>query len=78
VPPSTRSTALRRTSVHRAILVLLLLLTSAGCGGGGGQESSSQAKPTAGVEELENILALRSAFEANAGKTRVILLFSPT
>jgi hypothetical protein len=30
------------------------------------------------VKELANILDLRSDFEADAGKTRVILLFSPT
>ena len=28
--------------------------------------------------ELANVLQLRSDFEADAGKTRVILLFSPT
>jgi hypothetical protein len=30
------------------------------------------------VQELDNVLALRSDFEADAGKTRVILLLSPT
>jgi hypothetical protein len=54
---------------------VLLLLAAAGCGG---EASSTQPEPTAGVQELENVLALRADFEADAGKTRVILLFSPT
>jgi hypothetical protein len=49
----------------------------AGCGGDE-EAASTQPDPTAGVQELDNVLALRSAFEADAGKTRVILLFSPT
>ncbi len=61
--------------MRRAVL-LLALLALAGCGG------SETAAPTAGpaqnVHELANVLQLRSDFEADAGKTRVILLFSPT
>jgi ABC-type glycerol-3-phosphate transport system substrate-binding protein len=63
--------------VRRAVLLLLLLLAVAGCGGDE-EASSTQPEPTAGVEELENVLALRADFEADAGKTRVLLLFSPT
>jgi hypothetical protein len=63
--------------VRKALLLLLLLLAAAGCGGGE-EASSKQPEPTAGVQELENVLALRADFEADAGKTRVILLFSPT
>jgi ABC-type glycerol-3-phosphate transport system substrate-binding protein len=63
--------------VRKALLLLLLLLAAAGCGGGE-EASSKQPEPTAGVQELENVLALRADFAADAGKTRVILLFSPT
>jgi hypothetical protein len=53
------------------------VLALTGCGG---KESAptTQIEPTAGVQELDNVLALRSDFEADAGKTRVILLLSPT
>jgi hypothetical protein len=53
----------------------VLLLALAGCGGAG---TSEQAAPADGVHELANLLQLRSDFEAGAGKTRLLLLFSPT
>ena len=68
----------------RAALLLLVVLVVAGCGGGADETAAPpQAEPlpeasTAGVEELANVLQLRSDFEADAGKTRVILLLSPT
>ena len=52
----------------------MLLLALAGCGGDGEQA----AAPADGVRELANVLQLRSDFEAGTGKTRVLLLFSPT
>jgi ABC-type glycerol-3-phosphate transport system substrate-binding protein len=65
--------------VLRAALLLLLVLALTGCGGGGEESApTTQIEPTAGVQELDNVLALRSDFEADAGKTRVILLLSPT
>ena len=71
--------------MRRAALLLLALLALAGCGGGddeGAAPAPESGAPTVtaagGVEELANVLDLRSAFEADAGKTRVILLFSPT
>jgi ABC-type glycerol-3-phosphate transport system substrate-binding protein len=61
-----------------ALLLLLLVLALTGCGGGEESAPTTQIEPTAGVQELDNVLALRSDFEADAGKTRVILLLSPT
>ena len=64
--------------MRRALVLLLLLLAAAGCGGGGEEAASAEPEPAGRVQELENVLALRSAFETDAGKTRVVLLFSPT
>ena len=55
----------------------MLLLVLAGCGGG--DDTSERAlAPADGVQELANVLQLRSDFEDDAGKTRVIVLLSPT
>jgi len=59
-----------------AALVLLAVVALAGCGGD--DTAAPEAAPSADVHELANVLALRSDFEADAGKTRVIVLFSPT
>ena len=69
-----RSTAHRRRSVRRTIL-LVALLALAGCGGDAKQEAASRDD---GVRDLANVLELRSDFEAESGKTRVIVLLSPT
>jgi hypothetical protein len=62
--------------VRRALL-LLLVAALAGCGGGDEPEQQAAA-PDDDVRELANVLQLRSDFETDAGKTRVLLLFSPT
>jgi ABC-type glycerol-3-phosphate transport system substrate-binding protein len=66
--------------VLRAALLVLAVLALAGCGGsGGGDETAGQEAASAdGVQELANVLDLRAAFEADAGKPRVLFLFSPT
>ena len=61
--------------MFRAGLALLAAFVVAGCGGS--SDAPKSASPTA-VNDLENVLRLRADFEADAGKTRVLLLFSPT
>jgi ABC-type glycerol-3-phosphate transport system substrate-binding protein len=60
----------------RKAALLVLLLALAGCGSG--DTSDKAAAPADGVQELANVLDLRADFEADAGKTRLLLLFSPT
>ena len=57
----------------RRALLLLLVLALAACGG-----EEDAAAPNDGIRDLDNVLALRSDFEADAGKARVIILLSPT
>ncbi len=78
--------------MRRLAVLLLGLVALAGCGGGdettarettaqettAEQAASPEASSAGSVQELTNVLQLRSDFEADAGKTRVILLFSPT
>jgi hypothetical protein len=56
----------------RSAALLLAVLVLAGCGG------HDEAANTGGVRQLDNVLALRSDFEADAGKTRLLILLSPT
>jgi ABC-type glycerol-3-phosphate transport system substrate-binding protein len=63
----------------RSLAVLLLAAVAlAGCGGDDEQAADTAAAQTSGVKELANVLDLRADFEADAGKPRVIVLFSPT
>ena len=63
---------MRRT----ALLLFLAAVALAGCGGD--ETAAPETTDTGDVEELANVLDLRSAFEADAGKTRLVFLFSPT
>ena len=63
---------MRRT----ALLLFLAAVALAGCGGN--ETAAPETTDTGDVEELANVLDLRSAFEADAGKTRLVFLFSPT
>ncbi len=64
----------------RRALPLLALLALAACGGSSTERDDPplQGAQRESVTELTNILQLRSDFKANAGKPRVIVLFSPT
>jgi hypothetical protein len=59
-----------------AALLLLVALLIAGCGGGDKQPATAAQRPE--VTELDNVLVLRSDFEAAKGKTRLLVLLSPT
>ncbi len=62
--------------MRRAALLAFAVLALAACGGD--ETATPEAAPADGVQELANVLDLRAAFEADAGKPRVIFLFSPT
>jgi predicted outer membrane protein len=59
-------------------VAVLAVLALAACGGRDDQTTAPAAAPADGVQELANVLDLRAAFEADAGKPRVLFLFSPT
>ena len=63
---------MRRT----ALWLLLAALALAGCGGD--ETAAPETTDSGDVEELTNVLDLRSAFETDAGKARLIVLLSPT
>ena len=60
----------------RAALLALAVLALAACGGE--EAAAPEASPGGQVQELANVLDLRAAFEADAGKPRLLVLFSPT
>jgi ABC-type glycerol-3-phosphate transport system substrate-binding protein len=62
--------------VRGLALLLAAALTLAACGGG--DDGAARQAASADVEELENVLDLRADFEDDAGKTRMIVLLSPT
>jgi hypothetical protein len=65
-----------RRAALLALTVVGLALAVAGCGGD--ETAAPEAAPADGVKELANVLDLRSDFDADAGKPRVLFLFSPT
>jgi hypothetical protein len=62
--------------VLRVALLALAVLALAACGGD--DATTQQASSGADVQELANVLDLRADFQADAGKPRLLLLFSPT
>ena len=65
-------------SAPRAGLLLLVALALAGCGGGDDASAPATTAAAGGVQDLDNVLQIRSDFEAGKGKTRLLVLFSPT
>jgi hypothetical protein len=68
-------------AVVRRFLALLVTTAALAAACGGGSDSSpgnGQAKPRPAVREISNVLALRAAFNADHGKPRLLLIFSPT
>jgi hypothetical protein len=60
---------------HKVLLAAFLLLL-AGCGGSGAKTAEpGKADP---VTDVRNVLDVRAAFEADAGKTRLLVLLAPT
>jgi hypothetical protein len=63
--------------IRRPAFLLLAALALAGCGSDDAAKPEAAA-PAGSVKELANVLDLRADFEADAGKPRLLLLFSPT
>ena len=61
----------------RGLALLLVALALAACGGDDDDGTAGSAA-SADVEELSNVLDLRADFEEDAGKTRMVVLLSPT
>ena len=66
--------ALSHKAAFGALLVLVLAL--AACGG----STTKDTAPAGGdpVTDVRNVLDVRSAFEADAGKARLLVLLAPT
>ncbi|HJU48104.1 MAG TPA: hypothetical protein VJ689_08230 [Gaiellaceae bacterium] len=63
----------------RALLVVAAVLALAACGGGGQRDAGSTAAASASdVRDLRSVDELRSAFTADRGHARLVLLISPT
>jgi hypothetical protein len=66
--------------IRRALLGVLAALALASCGGGGDgePEAASSPAPAAQLTDIEGVLELRAAFNADSGRPRLVLLLSPT
>ena len=64
--------------MRRALLaVLVLALVAASCGGGA-EEGERRATPEAALTDVTDVEVVRTAFNADHGSARLILLLSPT
>jgi hypothetical protein len=71
----------RRLFAPSLVAVALVSSACTGSGVGSGPRSSpttEQQNPTSPVRELSSIETLREAFNDDAGRTRLILIISPT
>jgi uncharacterized lipoprotein YehR (DUF1307 family) len=59
----------------RAVVALVLVFTLAGCGG---SDSGTQSHASAEIVDLTGVQQLRTAFTADEGKARLLLVLSPT
>ena len=70
--------------VRPALTVLagIVVLAMVGCGGSEGAQQTPKAQPSparpSSVRELDTIAPLKDAFEAAAGRPRLLLILSPT
>lgn len=75
-------TAVRSRRWSSAVCVVLLGLTAAlaaGCGGSGSKVATQTTSPgDRSVIELKGVAPLRSQFDQDAGKARLLVLLSPT
>jgi hypothetical protein len=62
------------------LATFVVLIAGSACGGASRTEPPADERPTqpAAVRDLSSIETLRDQFERDAGRTRLILLISPT
>jgi hypothetical protein len=65
--------------VRPALTVLagIVVLAVAGCGGSGDTSPTAQAMSSS-VRDLESVDPLKETFNADAGRSRLLLILSPT
>jgi hypothetical protein len=59
------------------VLAGIVVLAVAGCGGSDSASPTGQA-PSSSVRDLESVDPLKEAFNADAGRSRLLLILSPT
>ena len=62
----------------RLLAPLLVAAFALSACGGGNDAAAPETTASDGARELSNVLELRAAFEADRGKTRLLVLLSPT
>ena len=67
---------MRRAALLLLALLAVAVLALAACGGD--ETATPEASSGGEVQELANVLDLRADFEADTGKPRLLVLFSPT
>jgi hypothetical protein len=66
--------------IRHTLLGVLAALALASCGGGGDgrPEAASGPAPATQLTDVQGVLDLRAAFNADSGRPRLVLLLSPT